>query len=270
LPSVFAPPSPPIPDWINPWGFACFFLTSAALFFATSGLLRALAVPLAGVGLLACLAGLLLTPRKKPKDVAWLAGSAALAAIFLLVAIAWPHWLNRFWGMDQAVSTVDPATQFLASRNNQVPRGRQVDAQAWVEADKHAVRQGDLHIRVEEVKIELDLTKETPTARSTLFTLRVSNLGQLHRYTYRSPVRTGPAPTLRDNRGKTYTLRSAGDSPANRSLKPLASVHDRWACEPIDAGVEHLELEISASAWLGKGSCKFRIPRSMIAFPAKE
>lgn len=269
--TAFALPTPAIPGWINLWGFAGFFMTSVALVLATSGLLRWLSIPLAIVGLLLGLAGIALTPRKKPKDIVWLGLTATMAITFLLVAFVWPYHLNRFWGMDQNVPAVDPSTQFLASRNNQVPRGRELDGQAWVEADKDAVRQGDVHVRVEDVKVELDSSKDTPIPKNSLITLRFSNLGQLHRYTYRSPTLSGRPPTLRDNRGKAYALRNASSAaPLARALKPLASLYDRWSCEPVDAGIDYLELEVPASAWAGKGSCKFRIPRSMIAFPAKE
>ncbi|MBM4070473.1 MAG: hypothetical protein FJ271_16185 [Planctomycetes bacterium] len=270
VPAQSHAPTLAIPGWINLWGLVSLLMTSAAMLFAASGLLRSLSIPLASAGLVICLAGIPLTPRRKAKDVAWLGMTAALAAAFLLVAFAWPHYLNRFWGMDHAVKSVDPATQFLASRNNQVPRGRELDGEAWVEADRHAVRQGDIHIRVEEVKIELDHSRETPVPRNSLITLRVSNMGQLRRIQYRSPGLAGQPPVLRDNRGKLYTLRNAGAGTSARSLKPLAHVQDQWTCEPIDAQVEHLELEVPASAWAGKGSCKFRIPRSMIAFQAKE
>lgn len=265
-----SPPAAAIPDWINLWGFAGFFLTSMALFFATSGLLRSLSIPLAIAGLVICLAGVPFTPRKKARDFAWFGLTSVLNLAFLLVAFVWPHHLNRFWGMDQSVKSVDPAMQFLASRNNQVQRGRDLDGQAWVEADKHAVRQGDIHVRVEDVKIELDQSKEMPTPKHTSITVRVSNMGQLHRFTYRSPVLAGQPPILRDNRGKAYMLRSAGANQSVRTLKPLAHVLDQWNCEPVDVHVEHLDLEVPASAWASKGSCKFRIPRSMIVFPAKE
>lgn len=259
-----------IPGWINLWGFAGFFLTGCAFFLATTSLMRPLAISLAGVGLLICIAGIMFTSRKKPKDVAWLGIGATLATAFLIIAFVVPGAINRFWGMDSAVPTTDPSKQFLASWNNQVT-GKELDAADWVEADRFAVRQGDIHVRIESVKIELDTAKEHPTPKDLVITLRISNVGQLHRYAYRSPTGASERPVLTDNRGRKYELRNASaESGAPRFLKPLANLHTQWSTVPLEPGVENLDLEFPASAWGGKGWCRFRMSKSMIAFPPKE
>jgi hypothetical protein len=263
-------PSPkPVPDWVNVWGLAGVLLTGVGLSFAALGLPRFLTILLAGLGLAVSALGFLATEKRKPKDNLWLFPSGILGLIALALALFWPHVLNRWWTMRRPPPAADMSTQLLVSRDNQVVGGP-ASPSHWADARKTAIRQGDVHIRLEEVKIApapvAGEIKDPAVLTSLLITVRISNAGHLRRVDFEGFAKNPPV--LRDDQGKVLAQRRFG--PELKAVGPLARafvpptrfVKDLLIFESPKNEPAYLDLELPAAAWHGQGTCKFRIDRS--------
>jgi predicted Zn finger-like uncharacterized protein len=276
----------PIPRWISVWGLAALALGVGGLFFAAVSPwilpLRYLAIPSAGLGLLVCLLGLLATmDDRKTKDVVWLFLGGVVSLGVLVVTIFWGHLLNMHWGADFAVPKAFPDEPMQVSiRNPKV--GKAVTDAEWIDAGKAAYRQGDVYVKVMEVKIDQaplePPLKDNAAMRSLLISLKVANVGQLRTISYAGQGSGKHSASLKDSHGTTLAARHF---PAESQLlgqttqavlRANKQVEDLLVFEIPAADVRHLDLELSAAAWGGTGTCKLRIPGRMIAVvnPRKE
>lgn len=265
-----APSGGSSPAWINGIGAAAFVLGSAALLAASFDSIRVATIPLTLIGLLLVVIQILKRPKRwRSRDVLWLLAGGGICAAVLATALFNPHLLNRNWGRDFRVEEPDPLQLFLVSRDGKVTGSALTEAD-WVDASKHAIRQGDLHVTLEKVAVQAppvtgpDKTKQP----HLLITVRLANVGRLSQLMYE---RVKGPPILRDDQGQTYALRTF--EPPNvverqvlkEILSPNRRIEDLWIFEPPDPGAAHLELELPSSIWGGKGTCKFRIPREMFS-----
>ena len=265
----------PIPRWINAWAVVALAMGGVGLACASLDVTRILTIPLASAGVLTVVIGFLGHYNYcRARDVAWYVAGLTLCLGVLVTAVFWPHLLNKHWGSDYQVVEQDTNQFILVSRDNRVTANPVKDGD-WVDASKHAVRQGDVHVVVDKVVLDYaplkDTSKDKSKLLSYLITLRVGNVGHLKQVMYES---TSQRPELRDSRGKSYELRkfAPGTLAVNQTDKEILPPHryleDLLVFE-APVAVESLELSVPAAIWGGEGSCHFRIPKEMIAVKAK-
>src|SRR5262249_52075236 len=191
--------SPSLPEWINVWGVLAFSLTSLAMLLAAFTLPRFLTISLAGIAFLLGLAGAV-APRqeRKVKDCVWLGLGGGGSGILLLLALFRPDWLNDRWGMDFAVPEPDRNKQMMVSRDKQ-SEVKELRGNDRVDAQTHALRQGDMFVRVESAVVERVTGQDQPVL---LIALHIANVGQLHLLTYHGQASGEHPAVLRDSRGK--------------------------------------------------------------------
>jgi len=279
-PAVPAPASSwtAIPAWVNVWGVAGFFLGSLSLLLASADYLRYLTIPLASVAVfvivLGCLVGM---GEHRLEDMAWLSLGGMVSAGVLGVALLQPRWLNSGWDMNAAVPQADPNQQLLVSPDNRVVK-KSLTESDWVDAGSGSIRMGDLHVRIENIKVDVPVqttgTAASPASRRLLITITLANTGHVRTFSYAGQWTGKNMPALRDNQGRFYLLRE-GTGKAHVGqivravLRPVTHMEDVLAFDLPGPDIEYLELEIPAAAWMGQGMCRFRIPRAMIVWPAK-
>jgi len=175
------------------------------------------------------------------------------------------------------VPQTDPNQQLLVSPDNRVVKKSLAEID-WVDAGSGSIRMGELHVRIESVKVDVPAhttgTAASPASGRLLITITLANTGHVRTFSYEGQ-RTGKhMPVLRDSQGRSYSLRDgAGKARSGEImravLRPVTHVEDVLAFEPPTPDIGYLELEIPAAAWKGQGTCRFRIPRAMIVWPAK-
>jgi hypothetical protein len=267
LPELPPPSSSSVPEWINAWGALAFFFAAVALVLAALSLPRSLSGACAGVGLLVGLAGVVARrEERKVRDVVWLVLGGGGCGVLLLVVLLRPGWFNDLWVMDFEVPEPDRNRQLLVSRNNdaeikELHGGERVDAAA------HAIRHGDVLVRVESATVERLAENDAPVL---LVKLHVGNVGQLHLLTYRGQASGEQPVTARDSRGQELARRELGVQAARLgqigtvSVLPEHDLEDLVAVEAPWPGTAHVELDVPAAAWGGEGVCKFTIPNTFL------
>jgi len=263
-----APSGGSAPAWINGVGATAFVLGSAALLAASFDSIRVATIPLTVIGLLLVVIQILKRPKRwRSRDVLWLLAGSGICAAVLATALFNPHVLNRNWGRDFRVDEPDPLQLFLVSRDAKIT-GAALKEADWVDAGKHAIRQDDVHVVLDKVSLEAPKIKGPAKTKQPhlLIAMRLSNVGRLRQIAY---DRAKGTPILRDDQGKVHALQTFGpenevDRQVSREfVNPNRHMVDVLIFEPPDAGAVHLELEIPADMWGGKGVFKFRIPREM-------
>ena len=267
FPELSAPSSSTSPGWINVWGALAFALTALALLLAAFTLPRWLTISFTALGLLLGVVGVLASlERLKMKDAVWLVLGGGGSGVLLFVTLVRPGWINDRWGMDFAVPEPDRNKLTMVSRDNpsedkELPSGDRVDAQT------HAIRQGDVLVRVESASVERVLDKEPPIL---LIALSIANAGQLHNVTYHGQAGGEQRAVVRDSRGKELQRRDLGDKAKKTgqigtvTLLPTHEVKDVLAVEAPWSGTENVEVDLPSAAWGCEGVCKFTIPGAFI------
>jgi hypothetical protein len=269
LPLFPSPPAPAAgPGWGNAGGAVALFLASLGLLGAGLTLPRLATVALAGLGVLAGLAGAVAARAQwQIKDTVWLCLGAGGSALLLTLALFLPGWLNARWGMDFAVPEPDWNRQIMVSRDNQ-SEVKELTGGERVNAETNAIRQGDILIRVESAAINRLQEKEPPLL---LLTLHVANVGHLHNVTYHGQARGAQGAVVRDSRGKELPRRDLGAQAKKAGqvgtavVLPTHEVKDVLAVEAPWSGTAYVELDLPAAAWGRGGVCPFTIPATFIA-----
>jgi hypothetical protein len=259
-----------VPDWVYVPGAVAFILGSVALLAAPFDAVRFLTIPAAGIGLFIVAVALLRMPANRQfKDYLWLSVGGVVSGAVLATAAFAPTSLNRNWGRDFRVPQEDPLQMFLMSRDGRVTGTTLKDGDT-VDASKHAIRQADVHIVVEKVALDVPPAKGPDKTRqiSLLVTMRLTNTSKVRQFLYE---RTKMEPTLRDERGKTYALRTFAPDlgvekqVAKEFVNSNRRMEDLLIFETPDPDVTQIDLELSAASWGAKGKVIFRIPREMYA-----
>lgn len=268
---IAEPPPPPepssLPPWINAWGVFAFSCAAVAMLLAALSLPRWLSLAFAVLGVLLGLAGAV-APRDewKIKDALWLALGGGGCALLLFLGLLRPAWLNDRWGRNFVVPEPDGNKLMEVSRNNE-SEIKELSGGDRVDAAKHAIRQGDLLIRVESAEIKRSAKKEPPML---FVALRIENVGQLHLVTYRGQGGTGPKAVVRDSRGKELPRCDLGvdaeklGQSKTVTLLPTHEIKDLIAVEAPWSGTAHVEVDLPSAAWGREGVCRFTIPGTFL------
>jgi hypothetical protein len=252
-----------------------------------------LAIILAGVGLAAsqvpfgrvpsvllCLAGLILglvSLASAKSKYRWPVAAAGLNLFAVVALLLVPSWfgLSSWW----PAKIENDANQIKA-----VAYGRGEAAPTedeWLDASKAAWQREDVRVKVTSVVLApIDLEgptdqKKKSKERYVQIRLRISNVGVTRKLEFQAwSTPPGPgveAPQLRDGAGASLTQRwfetgakSSGRS-TNPQLFPDKFADDLLVYEAPAKGVDHLRLELPASAYGGSGRIQLLIPAGMIA-----
>jgi hypothetical protein len=243
---------------------------------AAVGLARWPAVALPLLGLLTVAVGALATMAsmdgRKARDRCWLMLGGTLSVAILALAWFEPQWLNPKWAIDFAVAVPDPDRPLQVSLDGQTGTKELRDSD-WVDASQASIRRGDVHIRIDWVRVAPLPSKERSKRASParlLIRLSVANVGFLRRISYGGAGKH--VSVVRDNLGNEYSRHSLDpdlDTTA-QVLLPAEHTDDLLAFEPPPPDVGHLELEVPVAVWGGEGICRFRIPRAMIVFASPD
>ncbi len=266
---IFFEPAVPMPEvrssWVNSWSACALILAALALLFAVLAFPRWLPITLAAFGCLVALIGVLAARENwEPRDVVWLGLGGGGNALLLILVLSVPSWLNNQWGRDFEVPPPDLNQQVMVSRDNTTDV-KTLTTTDWVEADKNAIRQGDVLVRIESVAVDRVEGSDYP---SLLIKLHLANVGQLHEVLYHGQASDAPPPIVRDSRGRRLHWSDLGvhakkaGQVGTVSVFPTHEVNDLLVFESPWPGP--LELELPASAWGREGFCKFRIPNEFI------
>lgn len=230
---------------------------------------RHLSLSVAGLGLLVGLAGAVI-PRDewKSKDAIWLALGGGGCGLLLLVGLFWPGWLSDRWAMEFVVPEPDYNKPFMVPRAGNA-EGKELRSEDRVDAATHAIRQGDLLIRIESAEVKR-LTKNDPPV--LLIALHIENIGQLHIVTYHGQGGGEQRAVVRDSRGKELQRRDLGAQAQklgqiNYSASLLPNHHETKDLLAVEApwnGTAHVEVDLPSAAWEREGVCKFTIPSTFL------
>ena len=257
-----------MPEWINAWGVFALSFAALTMLLAAFALPRWLTLSFAGLGLLLGLAGLAARPDEwKIKDIVWLAVGGGGCALLLFVGLLRPGWLSNRWAIDFVVPEPDRNKQIMVSRDN-TTEGKELNANDRVDAASHAIRQGDVLVRIEKAVLERIKPKDPPVL---LITLHIGNVGQLHTITYRGQAGGSQGVAARDSRGKALQRRDLEAETAKKlrqagtvSILPMHEVNDLLAVEAPWTGTAHVDVDLPSAAWGGEGVCQFTIPSNFI------
>lgn len=258
-----------MPEWINPWGVFAFALAGLVMLLAAFALPRWLVLSCAGLGLLLGLIGLAVRPDEwKFKDVAWLALGGGSCTLLLLAGLSRPGWLSDRWAIDFVVPELDGNKQLMVSRDND-KEIKELHGDERVDAATHAIRQGDLLLRVESAVLTRVTGNDPPIL---LITLHIGNVSPVHMLTYHGQAGGSQSVVVRDSRGKELSRRELGAENkklgqlGNATVLPLHDVKDLLAVEAPWSGTAHVEVDLPSAAWGREGVCKFTIPSTFIAW----
>jgi hypothetical protein len=256
---------------MSPWGVAAATLAGLGLLQASLVGVRWLTTLLAVLGIAAVVLGIVFTRRNmKTKDRTWLTLGGALSGVVLLVVHYSPGTLNLRWGMDFPVAQNDPNKMERISREHPELEGKPLSAEDWVDASTEAIRQDDVGIRVESVSAG-ELPEVGPKSYLQVH-LRLLNFGQNRLIKVEGFDTDRNKPLLTDDSGRSYPLlevwpRKGSKAPPvfeksapQTGLSPGRRLDRLLIFQLPAAGVGALKLEVPASAWGRKGSCKMRLP----------
>ena len=252
---------------IHPGGVVALWLVALALVAASFPGWRWLVVLLCANGFLTALGAFLVTfLSHRPRPIVPAVGGV-LALALLGTVLIFPGWLNERWAMDFPVPEPDLNLQELVSSDNTV-KIRDLTADDWVNADKQALRQGDLLIRVDKVVVGKVEGLEQPCLQITLV---IANVGMRLR-TYHGQGIGDQVPLLRDQQGRKFQSWHLGDGEVAEKAGQLPTVsvlsdqevQDVLLFNLPDPDAGDLRLELPAAAWERKGTCRFLIPQTLL------
>jgi hypothetical protein len=259
-----------IPSWINPWGAAAFGLATLALLQATLVGFRFLTVLLALAGSVLVGLGIRATGEdRKTRDQVWFYISGVLNGAILILALFLPGVLNSWWALDRPAPSKDPNKLVLVPRDKTQEEGQPLGADDWADASTEAIRQDDVLVRVESVKVGPVADKGTDSR--LLVHLRLANVGQGKPIPFEG-FGGKHEPKLTDESGGSFAFQEQrlrkpargapvfeASGPRTVEVQPMVP-QDVLLIFEAPPKTEGLRLEIPSSAWGRKGVCKLRIP----------
>jgi hypothetical protein len=263
------------PSWISPWGSAAFVVAALALMQGAVPVLGLwwLTVGLGVVGVLLVAQGIWTTRAAcRTKDRVWFVLGGGLSAAALLVALVAPGLLNNRWAIDVAVPQSDPDAMVLVRRDQPLEEGKRLSAEDWADAVTEGIRQEEIFVRVESVKNGALPGKASGSG--LLVHLRLANCKHERTITIEHFNADQHKPVLTDDAGRSYAFVEArprkvakGEAvfaPAKAptiDLEPLGRQEYLLVFASPPSKFEALKLEVPASAWGRKGTCKLRISK---------
>ncbi len=264
-------------SWISPWGAAAFVAVTLALIQASVPGVRALTLALAVLGLFLVGLGIWATRGdRQRKDWVWFSLTGALSMGVLLAALAFRgRLLNERWAQDTEIPPENP--EMLRAVARSMPRaleeGKPMGAEDWADAEAEAVRQGDVLVRVESVKVgPISGKGDTPYLQVVL---RVTNCKPERTFTVEGFSKDQP--TLTDDAGHLCAFVEQRPRRQSRGNEPVFDPTHSGVAElaPLDrpsqdyllvfasppATFQSLKLEVPAAPWGRSGVCRLRINR---------
>jgi hypothetical protein len=250
----------------------------AALAIAQASLLgrsayRSVTIAFALIGLISVIAVFRVRGGNRgTSDRAWAGVGALLLVTILLATFVAPGLLNPWWSFSPSAPQADVHGQVLVPYQNLLDAGRPA-GDGWADAATEAVRIGnDVAVRVESAKT--GRVAGMGDATYLLISLRIANLSRVTTVHFTGFTGDG-VPVLRDDSGRSFALkkqrlrqRVSGapvfqDAPAgavdieiNSRQNPNQDVLLVYELPPA---LEGLRLEVPATAWKRKGTCRLRI-----------
>ena len=260
---------------MNPWGFAACGAATLALLVATLTAVYWLTVALAVAGIGMAFWGTCTTSAERwPRGRVSLFSSGGLNALILLLALFVPGVLNGWWSIDVAPPKRDRNALVVVPRDNPLDEGKPLESE-WTNAETEAVRQDDVLIRLESVRVS-----RLPKKPGLYFLVhfRLSAVGSGETIRFEGYAAGGDGPRLTDDFGKSYAFveqRKRKETPGPRGRRgtlvfeeappePVDVVPDRsldlvLVFDGVPAQFVPVKLELPASAWGREGLCRFRI-----------
>jgi hypothetical protein len=206
--------------------------------------------------------------NRQLRDRVWFVTTGALSALTILLIFVAPGFLNSRWAIDKRIPKADPNQLTVVPRNKPMEKGRPLSKDETVDAATEAVRQDDVVVLIDSVKIG-----EVAGKGDTLYLLvqfRVVNAGQGQSISLEGFAEHQPH--LSDSAGRAFAFVEQ----RLKQIKDRAVVFVEWSgrqsveIPPRGAqdillifesppGAEDLQLEVSSAAWGRRGTCKFRI-----------
>jgi hypothetical protein len=262
----------------NLLGVVALFLGAGALVLASIPPLAFLTLPVAGLGLVLALAGCLPALAFSKGNLLVPAAGAGANLLVLLLAVLWLGLLGTLpFGKTTANPDADRIQAIPLGHPSADPGGLEQDG--WVDASRAAVQQNDVRVQVSTVTVapvEMYKVQSKPRfseQKYLLLRLRILNVGaarQLPYETWNAAGRGPQPPTLTDNFGKDYTLKSADpdwqmtEQPHRGLVAPGRFTDELLVFEPPPADVEFLHVELPATACGGRDMYRLAIPKAMI------
>jgi hypothetical protein len=266
---------PPSARRIQPAGLVALFLAAAALLCASTSALCFLVVPLAILGLLGGLIGVLLARTNGGARLAFASAAAVVACLVLGTALFAPGLLGPTYFASRQKHEEDLTTIRAVPLPGRPPEG-ELPGPDWVDASRFALQQGRLRVQVATVTVGPLLAPESTKKKANpeeflVIRLRANRVEAGHEFAIdqaRWPGHRGerPRPTLTDNTGKVYRERNVLTDPESvgkSTLFPVAVVDETFAFEAPPPGVEQWRLEVPAALWQGNGTFRFTIPATL-------
>jgi hypothetical protein len=244
-----------------------------ALFSVSLFVLARAVIPLAGIGLLLGMAGIV---RASGKQQVWPGYAGALGCgLLLLVACFAPGLLGPVYESYRGSTRQDPNVVRVVTHAGR-PQDPS-DTPEGVDASRAGLQQGNLRVAVSAVTrltIEPPKKSKEPARQYLVIRLRVEKTASGSDFA--SPQWTDqqrqekPQVILTDNLGTAYTAQSVNLNTDETGRGHQSQVFPVAASDPVyvfnasPTGVESLTLEVPTSAWGGNATFKFTIPRSML------
>jgi hypothetical protein len=253
-----------------------------ALLAAASGLVcasvpavQAASLPVAGLGLLLSLAGIVYAVgREKGLALSVLAGVVSLATMVIMVAMPW--LLDPQRQFDTASPPPGPERS-VAPLSTRGGTARELDPSGWVDASSEAAQWHDTWVRVVSASIErvgLESGNRRYLTEDSYLVIRVqlANNGVDRAIEYKSwrEWLAAQRVVLTDSNGKVLApARFPADKQpvgaiAGGRIFPGKWLDDFLIFEPPQGTFAYLDLELPAEAFGNSGKLRFRLPRSMI------
>jgi hypothetical protein len=261
-----------MPPWVSQWGLAAFILGTVSLLAASLVGEWLVTLLLAASGLVIVVLGRRATGAGRTRsDGVWLALGGALNGLVLCLAIVFPGLLNNRWAIDFAVPRADPDEQVVVPVNKPRDQGTVLTADDWVDASKDAIRQDDLLLNVESVRVG-PVADKGPGAYVAVH-LQFANVGSAT-INFQGFDRDAHLPVLTDASGISYTFveqrqrtPASGEAvfgPPKRGGMSLSATKSQGYLLVFDSpplGLKSMKVALPASAWGRKGVYQFLISR---------
>jgi len=265
------------PEWVSPWGAAAFVAATLALLQAQLLGLRLLTLGLAVLGLVLVGLGVQATQEdRETKDRVWFYLAGAMNGVILVLALFLPGVLNTWWGLDTPVPRANLNAQVLVPRDLPLDNGTPLAATEAAEAATEGIRQEDVFVCVESVKVGPLPGTKTPSYLLVHLRLATCRAGTFRVEGFDQGERR---PVLTDESGTSYPFqeqrrrREAQGAPVFEVLSgplPLEVKAGRYlglllVFTAPPSGFGPLNLELPAAVWGRKGICKFHISQPFVA-----
>jgi hypothetical protein len=265
----------------NLCGVAAFLCGGVGLLCASLASFHFLTMPLAALGLIAGIAGLLLEAQRRQGLILAALGTLVCLPVLLLAAF-WPHHLSDSYGRSRTAAPPNSKTALaIRSRGDHIHEAPRPAGDDPMPSHEGGLRIGNVQVRVLRAvpgPVELRNArpdKPLPVENYLAITIRVANVGTKDKLKYQSwgaalGTRAGHAPRLTDNQGKSYGLKDFGSGVTvpgrfrSKELLPGKSVDDRLIFPEPSATADFLILELPANAVGGENAFKFKILRGQI------